>query len=314
MHEVRAVKRRTKWILGLSVGIPVLLIGVLLLVLQLSSPTPRTELSIVEPRALPETPVIVAPDPSETAETSDEIAPEPTPSLATLDLPIQGTLVMEGDGKPFGEERYELAYEEGLLVLRSDGRFWFKALIATINLVFDQTLHWDDAFQPLDYTASFDAPLGFGRNYQASFGDEAAQIQVGDDSSSFVVSRDRAFILGTFSTYAIVPLIDAVRSLEVQETYDTLMFGGPPGQSQEDAEGGLPQMGIRRIEDVVILSEDQEIAVARFEISSNMGSMFLYALGIEFLGLYAGEEGDSLFIYRADYFPNGFEIVNAATR
>jgi hypothetical protein len=38
--------------------------------------------------------------------------------------------------------------------------------------------------------------------------------------------------------------------------------------------------------------------------------MMLYARGVELLGLYAGDEEESLFVYRADYFKNGFEVVD----
>jgi len=305
------VKRRTKWIISLSVGVPVVIVGGLLLVLILSSPPPRTELGEIETRALPGLSDTVPSGSPAQPELNEEIVSAVLPpTLSTLGLPIRGTLVMHGDGKPFGEEHYELAYEDGIASLRSDGRFWFKALIATINLVFDQTLRWDDTLRPLEYAATFDAPLGFGRSYQASFAEAAAQVRINNDSDTFALKRDHTFIVGTFSTYAVVPLIDALRPLQEAETFDTLMFGGPPSQSREDESDGLPAMHVRRVEDGVIRAGEQEIWVSRYEISSEMGSMFLYALGIEFLGLYAGEEGDALFVYRADFFPDGFEIVD----
>jgi hypothetical protein len=37
--------------------------------------------------------------------------------------------------------------------------------------------------------------------------------------------------------------------------------------------------------------------------------MTLYARGVELLGLFAGDGEESLFVYRADYFEDGFEIV-----
>jgi len=47
------VKRRTKWVLGLSVGIPVGLIAIVMLVLRLSSPNPELDLASIEVKELP---------------------------------------------------------------------------------------------------------------------------------------------------------------------------------------------------------------------------------------------------------------------
>ena len=56
--------------------------------------------------------------------------------------------------------------------------------------------------------------------------------------------------------------------------------------------------------------DDQELTVSRYEISGDLGAMMLYARGVELLGLFAGDEEESMFVYRADYFENGFEIVD----
>ena len=40
-----------------------------------------------------------------------------------------------------------------------------------------------------------------------------------------------------------------------------------------------------------------------------MGDSDLYARGLEFLALRAGDEKNTLWVYRADYFPDGVEIV-----
>ncbi|MFC2079226.1 hypothetical protein ACFLSZ_04530 [Candidatus Bipolaricaulota bacterium] len=306
------MKRRTKWILGLSIGIPVLLVGVLTLMLWLSSPNPETALTSIEVRDLPDvwtqepSPVDVADD-QDTEETVEDVVVHP--ALGTMGLPISGSLVLIGDGKPFGEEAFELSLDGEDVMLRSNGKFWFKALIATITLKYDQVLQLDSYLRPVMLSSAFDAPLGFGRNMQAEFNGGEATVRSGDDVTVFPVTVDRAFVLGTFSTYAIIPLLYELRELEGEVAFETLVFGGPPNREDEDASNGLPEMTIERIEDGVIRFDDQLLPVSQYAITGDMGTMVLYARGIELLGLYAGDDEESMFVYRADYFEDGFQIV-----
>ncbi|MCK4391823.1 hypothetical protein KAX17_02860, partial [Candidatus Bipolaricaulota bacterium] len=55
--------------------------------------------------------------------------------------------------------------------------------------------------------------------------------------------------------------------------------------------------------------DDQVLTVSRYALSGDMGAMMLYARGVELLGLFTGNDEESMFVYRADYFENGFEIV-----
>jgi hypothetical protein len=55
------------------------------------------------------------------------------------------------------------------------------------------------------------------------------------------------------------------------------------------------------------------MTVSRYFLSGDMGTMTLYARGVELLGLYTGDDEKSLFVYRADYFEDGFEIVEGGT-
>ena len=309
------MKRRTKWVLGLSVGIPVGLIAIVILALRLSSPNPELDLASIEVKDLPgvriqeSTSADVAADSPNVEEPVETIVLPPT--IDEYGLPISGTLVMVREDKPFGEETFELSLEGDDVMLRSNGKFWFKALIATITLKYDQVLQMDSHLRPLMLSSAFDAPLGFSRNVHAEFSDGGAIVQSGDDVTEFIVNVDRAFVLGTFSTYAVLPLLYELREFEGEVGLETLIFGGPHTSSEDTPTEGLPETRISRIEDVEIRFDGRELTVSQYEISGDMGTMTLYALGVEMLGLLAGDgEEESLFVYRADYFQDGFEVGN----
>ncbi|MCK5246791.1 hypothetical protein KAR02_07820 [Candidatus Bipolaricaulota bacterium] len=306
------MKRRTKWIIGLAVGIPIALIVGVVLVLLLTSPNPDAELASIEIKELPDAWLQEAsevPVDLELGTAGPAPEEEVRPSLDDLALPISGTLVMQGDERPFGEETFQIAIEEDRVVLRTNGKFWFKALIATITIPFDQILQLDSELHPLMLSSTFDAPLGFGRSIHAEFENERAVVRSGDDVSEYAVELDQAFVLGTFSTYAVVPLLYELRQSEGVVSFDVLVFGGPPNRDEEAVDDGLPEMRVEKIEDGTIRFDNQELTVSRYVISGDMGNMTLYARGVELLGLYAGGNEESMFIYRADYFENGFEIV-----
>lgn len=310
------MKRRTKWIIGLAIGIPIVLIGSVVLVLLLTSPNPDAELASIEIKELPDAWLQEeSKDPVDLEPNTEDPAPEEEAkaSVDGLGLPISGTLVMQGDERPFGEETFEIAIEEDRVVLRANGKFWFKALIATITIPFDQILILNSDLRPLMLSSTFDAPLGFGRSVQAEFEDDRAIVQSGDGISEYAVALDQAFVMGTFSTYAFVPLLYELRQSEGVVSFDVLVFGGPPNRDEEAVDDGLPEMRVEKIEDGAIRFDDQVMTVSRYLLSGDMGTMTLYARGVELLGLYAGDDEKSLFVYRADYFEDGFEIVEGDT-
>ena len=313
------MKRKTRWILGLSFGIPLLLIAVLLLVLRLSSPP--IDVSPVELKELPSILAEESEDPDAAGDAGDaesltitegETMSSETvivqPTLEDMGLPLSGALVMMAEGRRFGEESYEISLQDNVVALASQGTFQFKALIATITLTFDQQLHLDSQLRPRSLDLSFDAPLGLGRSIHAEFSDGFAAIGSGDTVDVFPVDLDRAYVLGTFSTYAIIPLLYELRQITGEVSLETLVFGGPPSSGDSSAADTLPETRIVQKEDTVIAFDARQLIVSQYEISGDMGTMVLYALGTEFLGLFAGDEDDSLFVYRADYFENGFEV------
>jgi len=298
--------------IGLGIGVPIAVIGGVILTFFLSSPNPDTELASIETRELPEAWLqepLDEPSPSE-ATVPDAVPEEAAaPSLENLGLPIHGTLVMRTNDRPFGEETFQLALEGDRAILSSTGTFWLRALVATITVSFNQILSLDSQLCPQVFSSNFDAPLGFSRDMQAEFEETQAVIHSGDDVTEFSVAVNRAVVLGTFSTYAIVPLLYELRQLEGIATFDVLVFGGPPNQDEEDAGQGLPEMRVQKIDDGIIRFDDQVLSVAQYQISGDVGDMTLYARGVELLGLHAGNGDESLFVYRADYFENGFEVV-----
>jgi len=197
-------------------------------------------------------------------------------------------------------------------MLRSNGKFWFKALVATITLKYDQVLQFDSYLRPLSLASTFDAPLGFGREVQAEFTDGSAVVRSGDTVDEYAVNLESAFVLGTFSTYAVIPLLYELREFEGETGLETLVFGGPPNSDETAEEDGLPETRISRIEDGVIQFDGREMAVSQYEVTGSMGTMRLFALGIELLGLFAGDSEESLFVYRADYFEDGFTFDAAS--
>lgn len=328
------MKRRTKWILGLVIGIPIIAIVGVLLVLRLTSPNPELDLASIEMKELPSTweqstTTDTAPDvdvnqaevemdsvPLATGTPSIDGPEEADAQALTIDafeLPIAGTLVMVSKGKPFGEETFELSQEGDEVMLRSNGKFWFKALVATITLKYDQILQLDSYLRPLSLASTFDAPLGFGRETQADFTDGRALVRSGDTVDEYAVDLERAFVLGTFSTYAVIPLLYELREFEGEAGLETLVFGGPPNSDEGAETEGLPETRISRIEDGVIQFDGREMVVSQYEISGSMGTMRLFARGIELLGLFAGDSEDSMFVYRADYFEDGFSVVEASS-
>lgn len=325
------MKRKTKWILGLSIGIPILLIAGALLVLRLTSSSPELDLSSIEVKEFPGTweqePASTDVPESVDSATENDSAPVPVvaalpdtdvaeeavlqpPTIDLFELPLSGTLVMVNGGKPFGEESFEVVLEGDDVMLRSKGKFWFKALIATITLKYDQVLHLDSYLRPLSLASTFDAPLGFGRQTQAEFTGGRAIVRSGEDVTEYPVDLDRAFVVGTFSTYAVIPLLYELREFDGEVGLETLVFGGPPNSEDDTDRDGLPETRISRIEDGVIAFDGREMVVSQYEVSGSMGTMTLYARGIEMLGLFAGDDEESMFVYRADYFEDGFEVVD----
>jgi hypothetical protein len=307
------VKRRTKWIVGLAIGVPLALVGAVAIVLLFMNEDPADVTSSVAVKDLPST---LSPETSPSLDTSlpptdSETAPESfqPPSIASLGFPMTGTLIMEGDGESFGEETYALTLEEDSVVLSASGKFWFKVLIATITIGFDQTLLLDTSLRPQSLDVAFDGPLRFDREIHAEVAANSVTIRTGDEIRTLDLRTENIFVISTFSTYALIPLLFELRGIEGRVGFETLLLGGPPNQENTDDADGLPIMSVERTTDGIIRYQGRDIGVSRYVISGGTGAMMLFALGTEFLGVYAEDDDEgALLIYRADYFEGGFEV------
>ena len=303
------LRRRWVRVVLWSIGGLVLLLGALLIALWVTSPSAPELTRQEEARELPanwldpQSETVVAEDIPE-GEVSEPV------QAAFRSFASQGTLALIGDDGPFGEEMYEISITEEGSELVSSGRFWFKVVVARIVVSFEQSWIADSALRPVTYNMSFDGPLGFDRTMSAAFTSDRAFITRGDETGETPIAADRAFVIGTFSTYVLVPRLFAEREQDGEATFDLLMFGGPPNQEAEDAsEDNLPEISVRRAGTARIRSGETELTAERYLVLSGLGTSELLAVGDEFLAFRSlGEEG-SMLVYRSDYFPDGIEFV-----
>lgn len=294
-------KHRRAWIVGLAVGIPALA-GIAVLVLWLSigsggpPPLPRGT------RQIPDDWVAGA---VEDPHPATPARPEPV-----TETTLSGTLVFAADGKEFGEETYEIrsSPQDGIRLV-SSGTFRFKVVLVTIAVPFSQELTLDAAGRPLSYRLQVDGVLGIGsRLIEITVADGEAKTASGKEETLTPVDTDRLFILGTFGTYALLPLLQKLRPNE--ETIDVLTPFGAFGTSEEAPTSSLAQMRLERSEEATLRAGDTTLTVERRVVVSDYGTTSLLSAGDEFLGLTASGTDGSLSVYRADFFPRGFDAVN----
>jgi len=310
------ISRRWKVALWI-VGALALVVGALAIALALSTPPLPADLAAAAPRDLPAE--WVAPGGS-----LGVAAPESEPS-AGVGLPYvtSGTLALSANGKLFGEETYELRVAQEGTALRSSGRFWFKVVLATLQVTFEQTLEADSALRPILYAARFDAPLGMDRAVRAAIDGDLALVERAGKREEIAIDPERAVTLGTFSTYALLPHLFALRQSGGEASFDVLVLGGPPSQGSssqgsqsqgpaaagDTATGALPAMTVRDAGPAQLRAAGVVLDVEHYAILSAAGASDLYARGAEFLALRAGDDKNVLWVYRADYFPDGVEIA-----
>jgi len=314
MGTAKRMTRRWKvllWILGVAVAA----IGGLAIAFFLSSPGAIDLPLDVETKEIPRSWI----DPDEVAADVDEVGPEdaessPGPPADGPATPYvsTGKLTMIGDGKPFGEEAYELTISEDRATLYSTGRFWFKVVLATIQVTFEQTFEGDGDLRPVMYVAEFHAPLGFDRSVRATVEDGRVTVEGSDDVEELLIEPENTFTLGTFSTYVLLPRLFALRRDNGSASFEVLVFGGPPSQGSdaESTEDGLPVMTVERTGTASLRAGDVLFDADCYLVSSDLGNSELFARGDEFLAFRAGDGDDSLWVYRSDFFPDGLEVVD----
>jgi len=305
----RRTRRWVRVLLWSIAGLAVVVTG-LLIALWVTTPAVPELTRAEEPRELPEEWLDPQPDPI-LAEDEQRPAVE-VPEDAFVPFTSRGTLALLGDDGPFGEEVYEISITPESAKLVSSGRFWFKILVARVVVGFEQSLTADSHLRPARYEMTFDGPLGFDQEMSATFAEDRALITRGDEEGEITLSPDRAFVVGTFSTYALVPRLFAEREQEGEATLDLLLFGGPPSQggSDDEATVGLPMVRVTRAGTATIRAGETEVVAERYLVLSGLGANELLARGDEFLAFRAVDETGSLLVYRSDYFPDGIEFVD----
>ncbi|MDD5265019.1 MAG: hypothetical protein PHU43_09320 [Candidatus Bipolaricaulis sp.] len=300
------VRRRIprRWSVALWIaGALALSVGGLGLALVLSAPSPPAALaSAVPPKEIPAS-WVSSEEPA--ADPRAARADEPAPGLA-MPYTTAGTLALFANGKPFGEETYELRIADEGTTLTSSGRFWLKVVLVTARVAFEQTLKADSNLRPTSHVAQFHAPLGMDRSIRAAVAGDRFLVERSGKEEEIEVDRDRAFTLGTFSTYALLPHLFALRQKAGSASFQILMLGGPPSQEA----GASPVMAVQYAGPARLVAGESVLGVDRDRISSAAGDSDLYARGAEFLAFRADTEDNALWVCRADLFPNGVEVVD----
>jgi hypothetical protein len=318
MRKEERMSRRRKaviWILAL-VGAT---IGGLILAFVLSSPS-STDLPLnIETKEIPSSWIEPATgangDPTTSsgdAATGLSTGPSeetPSPYVST------GKLTLIGDGKPFGEEAYELTISEDRATLYSTGRFWFKVVLATVHVTFEQTFEGEGDLRPVMYVAEFHAPLGFDRSVRATIEEDRVTVERANDTEEILIQPEKTFTLGTFSTYVLLPRLFALRRDNGSASFEVLVFGGPPNQDDtaDSSNDGLPVMTVERTGTATLRAGEILFDVDCYLVSSDLGESELFARGEEFLAFRAGDGDESLWVYRSDFFPDGIDIVSVTS-
>ncbi len=278
---------------GVAIG---LLALIFVLVVHFTSPSP----DIVSPAV----PVKEAP----TDWVAEPQPPEPT--IGSAPWSSTGSLALSVDGRVFGDETYQLDVSAGGASLSSTGRFWFKVVVATVHVVFQQQWEGTADLRPASYSLHLDAPLGQGQEIVGRLDSDRYVVRRNGAETVISVTPERTVVLGMFSTYAIVPLLFAEQEVDGVATFDALVFGGPPGAARGES-GDLPTVVVERAGTVAVWIDGLSIAVDRLRVRSPYGDSMLYARGREFLALTAGTADRPLVVYRSDYFPDGFSLTGA---
>ncbi len=301
--------RRRKILLTIAAAL-VVAVGGLVVAFVVSSPQPA-ELSIdVATKAIPLSWAEPQTEPVIDTEGEPDALEDETPSEPFVST---GSLALIGDGKPFGEEVYELTISEDRATLHSSGRFWFKVVVATVNVTFEQTFEGEGDLRPVMYVAEFHAPLGFDRSIRATVEDDRVTVERRNDEQQITIAPERTFTLGTFSTYVLLPRLFALRREDGSASFEVLVFGGPPDQELSDDADGLPVMTVERMGTASLIAGETVLEADCYTVSSDLGESELFARGDEFLAFRAGEEDESLLVYRSDFFPDGIEIASVTS-
>jgi len=315
-------RRRRRWskVAAIVAIALVVLVGAAFLILRLTAPAPLPSPAAAETKELPaawlapteESAPLAGTEPGQTPSMTSEsgypLSEEVVAAPAVREFSTRGSLAFYNDGRSFGEESYSLRIDEDGGALHSTGQFRFRALVATIRIVFEQSLELDAQLVPTTYRAGYDAPLGMDREIAVDVVDREAFLGSGETMVSLTLT-ERTIALGTFSTYALLPFLMAQTDSLSAQAFDVLVLGGPPGSDQ--SEGELPVLTILPVEPLRIRAQEQVLLADAYVVSSILGESLLLAKGPEFLAFLAGDGEETMSVLRSDLFSDGMEILPA---
>lgn len=310
----RTSKHRKQWRIALLVGIPLLVFAVAMLTLLLvASHTASDEEAPIEPKAIPSdwTVPISTTQTESVSEIDEHEIPLPAQPALPAERTISGALAIIGNDKKFGEESYELRISSGDGVhMTSRGTFSFKVLFATIKAILSQDVSLNCNLRPDHYTLEINGPLGIGSHrVEGTVIDNVAHVISGNEEEEIQFGVDVPLVLGTFSTYALIPLL--FRELTNKGSVEFQVIPLMRGRGQEEDGGKSDQLILLRVEragDALIRAGSSEVIVDKYILASSIGNSTLLAKDDEFLALIASGNEGSLIAYRSDYFPEGIDL------
>ena len=308
--KMNALRHRRWKRIALFIGIPLLLLVCVAIVLLVVS-TPKEEV-VASRKRIPsdwlapppsQTESLALPEGIESASASQQLQP--------TDKNLSGRLAVMANGKRFGEESYELRVTSDHGVrLTSRGTFSFKVLFAAVKALFSQNVSLDPNLRPDRYSLDIDGPLGIGSlHVQGAIAGDVARVISGDQKKEIRIESAEPLVLGTFSTYAFIPLL-----MRARESDGALEFQVIPllrGKAKDNDAGNSDHTILLRIERTgnrVIRTGSGDIIADKYVLTSNIGNSTLLARGDEFLALIATSDKGSLVAYRSDFFPDGVNL------
>lgn len=281
------------------------------------APSPEPELPEPEPEPVPEPaqpdepPVEGEPTPDEPEDPGPP--PEEVDEVPAFDplVPFasSGSLAFAAGGRQLGEETYSLHVGPEGVELSSEGQFRWRVLLVTMRANFTQTTAVDADLRATSYTLDFQAPLGLSQKVTGEVDGEYAVFRSDDsdeDAQKVKVAPGPLLVLGTFSSYAVLPALVAGHP-DGEVAYPVLMVAGGPGAEQPPDD--VPVVRLEAIGPKRVRADDRELVVDAYRLVSEMGASLIFSIGREFLGFHAGEGEDTLRVYRSDYFPEGFKVI-----
>ena len=297
--------------IALFVGIPLLVLGCVGIICLVVC-TPKEE-AVVSRREIPSD--WLAPPATQTGSLA---VPEEIGQPADVTVQIQppnkelsGTLAIMANGRQFGEESYELRISNDNRVhMTSRGTFSFKVILANVTASFSQDVSLDGELRPDRCTLEINGPLGIGnRRIEGVVVGNVARLTSGDRQDEIHIGTSHPLVLGTFSTYALIPVL--FRLLEGEGTVKFQVIPLMSDRGKEDDAGKTDQpslLSATRAADALIKTGAGEVIVDKYILASSIGNSTLLAKDDEFLALVASSSEGSLVAYRSDFFPDGIDL------